>query len=144
MHAIQAYVLSWAVESAKAAPKIGGFEMMAGAVYPQWSLALHPGLAQSLPPLKPGQAPFARWGGIDFGFRNPFAAIWGHLEPPDILCVTGERYGSGLTVEEHARHLPKSVMWFCDPSGAGEIRRLRLMNFTALGAENALREGIAA
>jgi hypothetical protein len=26
-----------------------------------------------------------RWCGIDFGFRNPFAAIWGHLQAPGTL-----------------------------------------------------------
>ena len=30
-------------------------------------------------------------GGIDFGFRNPFAALWGRVMD-DVLWITGERY----------------------------------------------------
>lgn len=35
-------------------------------------------------------------------------------------------------------------MCFCDTSGSGEIRRLRLLDHKALAGENSLREGIAA
>src|SRR5262249_16489507 len=31
-------------------------------------------------------------GGIDFGFRNPFAAVWGVLDRDGILLLTGEHY----------------------------------------------------
>ena len=35
-----------------------------------------------------------RVGGIDFGFRNPFAAVWGALDRDDVLWITGERYAA--------------------------------------------------
>jgi hypothetical protein len=31
-------------------------------------------------------------GGIDFGFRNPFAALWGVLDRGGVLWLTGEHY----------------------------------------------------
>ncbi len=45
-------------------------------------------------------------GGIDFGFRNPFAAIWGTLGTNDTLCLTGEHYSREKPLSYHAAHLP--------------------------------------
>lgn len=64
-------------------------------------------------------------GGIDFGFHNPFAAIYGHLDHDDVLWITGMRYKSGCTIPTHQEALPKNVRWWCDPSGAEPIRQLR-------------------
>jgi hypothetical protein len=134
------------------------FEMPAGAVYPQWSAALTSGLAHSHrrnpPPWNPDAIDIQQArsrppgtptvGGIDFGFRNPFAAIWGYVAEGDVLCITGERYGSGQPLEDHVPHLPRGCLWYCDPSGAGEIVRLRRLDIKAIRGNNAIREGIAA
>jgi len=37
-----------------------------------------------------------RVGGIDFGFRNPFAAVWGILDPDGIYHVTSRGNNRGL------------------------------------------------
>ena len=39
-----------------------------------------------------------RVGGIDFGFRNPFAAVWGFVDGDTVLWLTGEHYS------RHVRH----------------------------------------
>jgi hypothetical protein len=85
-----------------------------------------------------------RVGGIDFGFRNPFAAVWGLLDPDGVLWLTGEYYKAGRPLSEHARHLPRDVEWFVDPAGAGERAELRRADFCVRAGKNALREGIAA
>jgi hypothetical protein len=83
-------------------------------------------------------------GGIDFGFRNPFAAIWDHVDPAGVLWILGERYDRQKSLSEHARALPRDVTWYCDPSGATERNELRLAGFTVVAARNAIRPVIAA
>ena len=60
-------------------------------------------------------------GGIDFGWRNPFAAIWGVLDHDDVLWIDNERYLRETPVSDHAAALPKDVMWYADPAGRTEI-----------------------
>jgi hypothetical protein len=88
----------------------------------------------------PGQ----RVGGLDFGVRNPFAAVWGVLDRDDILWLTGEHYCREQVLKYHVQHLPRDVMWYADPSGAREIKELRSADFKVRGGDNDLRTGIAA
>jgi len=37
-----------------------------------------------------------RVGGIDFGFRNPFAAIWAIVDQGGVLWLTGEHLNNQL------------------------------------------------
>ncbi len=83
-------------------------------------------------------------GGIDFGFRNPFAAVWGVLDRDDVLWLTGEHYARQKTLSFHADHLPRDVTWYADPAGATERAELRHAGFTISEGYNALRPGIAA
>src|SRR5260370_670053 len=66
-------------------------------------------------------------GGLDFGWRNPFAAIWGVLDADDVLWIAGERYASQVPLHHHAASLKElgSVTWYADPSGRTEIEELR-------------------
>ncbi len=83
-------------------------------------------------------------GGIDFGFRNPFCALWGTLDRDDVLWVWGERYLRETPLHEHARALPKKTMWYADPAGATEIEELRAAGHTVRKGKNDIRAGIAA
>jgi hypothetical protein len=56
-----------------------------------------------------------RVGGLDFG--DNFAAVWGVLDHEGVLWLTDEHYHAGLTLAQHARYLPREVMWYSDPSG---------------------------
>jgi len=47
-----------------------------------------------------------RIGGIDFGFRNPFAAVWGVVDRDGVLWLTHEHYGREQPLSYHAAHLP--------------------------------------
>jgi hypothetical protein len=85
-----------------------------------------------------------RVGGIDFGFRNPFAAVWGVLDRGGVLWLTGEHYARQKPLSYHAQHLPRDVTWYADPSGATERCELRCAGFTVREGDNALRPGIAA
>lgn len=55
-------------------------------------------------------------GGIDFGFSNPFAAVYGHLDHDGVLWITGCRYVRQCTLPIHAEALPKGVRYWCDPA----------------------------
>jgi hypothetical protein len=83
-------------------------------------------------------------GGIDFGFRNPFAAVWGVLDKEGILWLTGEHYLRQRPVSYHADHLPRDVYWYADPSGANERTELLYRGFKVVAGINDLRPGIGA
>ena len=82
-------------------------------------------------------------GGIDFGFRNPFAAVWGILDHRNVLWLTHEHYGRGKALSEHLRQLPRDVTWYVDPSGANERTEMRIQGFNAIPGDNAIRPGIS-
>ncbi len=110
------------------------FEALEGLVYPDFAAcAIHQSIDIS-----------PTVGGIDFGYRNPFAALWGHVDGDGTLWITGERYATKQTIHEHAPHLPRKVTWYADPAGAQEIASLRLMGLVVRRAGNELRAGIAA
>jgi hypothetical protein len=118
------------------------FEALEGLVFPDFSSLV--GLAPADSPLA-GFAPTGKLvGGIDFGYRNPFAALWGVLDRDDVLTITGERYARETPLHDHARHLPTGVTWYADPAGAQEIASLRQAGFLVYKANNDLRPGIAA
>jgi hypothetical protein len=83
-------------------------------------------------------------GGIDFGWRNPFAAVWGVLDRDDVLWIGQERYGREIPLHEHAAALPRKVLWFADPAGRTEIEELRVANLVVRSGFNDIRLGIAA
>lgn len=64
-------------------------------------------------------------GGMDFGLRNPFVALWGYEDHDGVIWITECYYKRELTVPEHSPKLPKGVKWQCDPAGAQEILQLR-------------------
>ena len=55
-------------------------------------------------------------GGIDWGWANPFAAVWGHFDGDNVLWLTGGRYRSQSTLKEHSEAIPDHVEWWCDPA----------------------------
>jgi len=112
------------------------FEALEGLVYPDFARCVVPA-GETVPEGR-------RVGGIDFGFRNPFAAVWGVLDRDGVLRLTGEHYARQMPLSDHARHLPRAVTWYADPSGATERCELRCAGFTVLEGDNALRPGIAA
>jgi Terminase large subunit, T4likevirus-type, N-terminal/Terminase RNaseH-like domain len=85
-------------------------------------------------------------GGIDFGWRNPFAAIWGVLDSEDVLWVLGERYLRETPLHEHRDALKSqgAVMWYADPAGRTETEELRSAGLTVRRGDNDISAGIAA
>jgi len=111
------------------------FEALEGLVYPDFQVFC---AVEDAPKVKP------TLGGIDFGFRNPFAALWGHTDGDGILWITGERYECQQTIHEHAGHLPRGITWYADPAGAQEIAALRQFGVVVRRGDNDIRAGIAA
>lgn len=113
------------------------FTALEGLVYPDFAAAL-----VDTVPVSSGKAV----GGIDFGWRNPFAAVWGTLDHDDVLWLTGERYLTRTPLHDHAAALRRlgGITWFADPSGATEIAGLRAAGLTVRSGDNDLRAGIAA
>jgi hypothetical protein len=112
------------------------FESLQGLVYPDFEQAC---AVDAVPPLA-GK----RLGGLDFGFRNPFAALWGYLDADDVLWIMHERYLRETPLHEHVRVLPKEVTWYADPAGRQEIEALRYAGLVVRRGVNEIRAGIAA
>ncbi len=83
-------------------------------------------------------------GGIDFGFRNPFAALWGVLDRDDVLWIGQERYVRETPIYEHARALPRHVLWYGDPARRTETEELRRAGLKVHPGTNDIQAGIAA
>jgi len=115
----------------------GSFVSMEGLVYPDFTEGILD--QETVPEGRPV-------GGIDFGWRNPFAAVWGVLDAADVLWIAGERYGSEVPLHQHAAALreQRNVTWYADPSGRTEIEELRAAGLRVLPGVNSLRLGIAA
>jgi len=111
------------------------FGALTGLVYPNFAQSLHDSAA-----LVSGEAV----GGIDFGWRNPFAAVWGVRTRDDVLWLVGERYRSRTPLFEHARALPGKTLWYADPAGRTEIEELRAAGIKVWPGNNTLSGGIAA
>jgi hypothetical protein len=111
------------------------FEALEGLVYPDFGRCVVDG---------PAPAEGRKVGGIDFGFHNPFAALWGVVDEGGVLWLTGEHYDRQKPLSYHARHLPEGVMWYADPSGATERAELICAGFRVAKGNNALGAGIGA
>ena len=113
------------------------FTALEGLVYPEFPAAL----VDAVPRLSGRTV-----GGIDFGWRNPFAAVWGTLDADDVLWLTGERYSSRVPFADHASALaalPTSA-WWADPAGPNEIAAFRQAGLVVRRGTNAIRAGLAA
>jgi hypothetical protein len=113
------------------------FTSLEGLVYPDFDLALTDDW-----PDPQGR----RVGGIDFGWRNPFAAVWGVLDRDDVLWIGGERYLQQTPLREHAAALKQQKVgtWYADPAGRTDIEALRTAGLPVRASANPIRPGIAA
>lgn len=112
----------------------GLFTTMEGLVFPDFATAICEANAK---------AEGANVGGIDFGWRNPFAAVWGVHDNDDVLWVLHERYRSQTPLSDHAAALPREVMWHADPAGRTEMEELRRNGLHVRSGENSICRGIA-
>jgi hypothetical protein len=117
------------------------FGSVAGLVYPDFAKQVTGGRREQV---AAARAYGKKLGGIDFGFRNPFAAVWGHLDFDDVLWLTGEHYQRERPLSSHAQHLPRDFLWLADPEGAGEISELRGAGFKVRKAKNQVQLGLQA
>jgi hypothetical protein len=125
------------------------FQALEGLVYPDFARCVlpHPSIRSPLwgeGPMRGIIPPGKKFGGIDFGYRNPFAAVWGVLDRDDVLWLTGEHYCRAQPLSYHAPRIPRDVTWYADPSGAGEISELNCAGFVVRRGNNSIRPGITA
>ena len=114
------------------------FEALEGLVYPDFGACI-----VDIWPLPSGRPV----GGIDFGWRNPFAALWGVVDRDDVLWIGNERYLRETPLHDHARallDLAPRAMWYADPAGRTEIEELRAAGLAVRRGDNDIRLGVAA
>ena len=75
------------------------FEVLEGLVYPDFARCVapvgEPGASAT------GVLTGRKVGGIDFGFRNPFAAVWGVVDRDDVLWLADEGYERNRPLSHH-------------------------------------------
>ena len=123
----------------------GLFTTLAGAVYPNIGDAL-----VTLDKTRYNEIVYGGgmyYGGIDFGWNDPFCALSGLLDNDDVLWVWYERYLSKTPIEKHADALPKfpgrGVKWFCEHEPE-LVNKLRKGGHLCVKATKAILPGIEA
>ena len=79
------------------------FTALEGLVYPDFGTRC---VTDDAAALRAGA--WSRVGGIDFGWRNPFAAVWGVLDRDDVLWIGWERYLRETPLHLHAAALRRT------------------------------------
>jgi hypothetical protein len=121
------------------------FEALEGVVYPDFAnCVVHIGGSKAAANLHPVVPAGRKVGGMDWGFRNPFAAIWGILDRDDVLWITGEHYEHERPLSYLIQKIPRDVSWYADPSGTAEIIEMVEANFIVNPGRNPVRLGIGA
>lgn len=64
-------------------------------------------------------------GGMDFGVRNPFVALWGYEDHDGVMWIVECYYVRERTIPEHSKELPTDIQWWVDPAGAQERLQLQ-------------------
>ena len=117
---------------------MGKFGRMEGLVYEQvnWIKAF---------PLPAGTE---YYGGIDWGFTNPFALVIRALTPDGYHYRVAEFYKTGLTEEDivnvcrQRKQIWNIKAFIADPSGADKIKALNRAGLNCIAGNNSVRTGI--
>jgi hypothetical protein len=117
------------------------FESVEGLVHPRFAQQVRGG---RLADEKRAWAYGKKVGGIDFGYTQPFAAVWGVLDYDGVLWLTGEHYSRERVLAYHAAQLPRDVVWTADPSEPGQIAELKAAGFKVRKAVNDRTLGMTA
>ena len=116
------------------------FARMSGLVYPDIMRCKAPSLLVQSKLKEPGR----RYGGLDFGWNDPFVGLAGHLTADNHLWLFYERYKRLTPIGEHAAKLPFNITYYADPSRPDQMRELRVAGHTIRKATNDILIGIDA
>ena len=113
----------------------GKFTKPAGLIYPEYET------------VEPFEIPkgWYVFGGVDFGFNNPFAVVW-IAEDPDsgTFYVFDEFKRSGLTIDEMEKVLKKrSCIYYGDPASKEALETLRARGIDIRPAKKDVLAGIS-
>jgi phage terminase large subunit len=126
---------------------MGLFTKLSGLVYPDYDQVI----SNEDPQPIISTAIKHKWeffGGLDFGFRDPFVALVAVEDPTTkILHLIYEHYLDRTTIPKHFQILEKanmanSVVYFGDPSGAQQIADLHSFGLQVIKANNDILAGI--
>lgn len=83
----------------RASMRDGSWDVLDGQVFAEWSRDRHV--------LQPFQLPasWPRYAGIDYGYKRPFAVVWGAVDNDGRAWIYRERYEAEVTEEEQARRI---------------------------------------
>ncbi len=139
-------LLSRLSPTARKARQRGEYVPLEGRVFEVYGRASH------VIPARPLPASWARYRGIDFGTRNPFACVWAAIDPADdVMHIYREHYAAGLQTQRHGEILNglsdgEVFEWnVADPEDRqGRITLANDCDIVTLAAYKSVREGIDA
>jgi phage terminase large subunit len=128
---------------------LGQWVAAEGLVYDEFDPAVH------LVDPFPGGFPPKEWErfiSVDFGFNNPFVAMWVAVSPDDRLYVYRELYQTGLLVEDAAKEMQKVIdrdpappsRIVCDHDAEDRATLERHLGRTTIAAKKDVKPGIDA
>jgi phage terminase large subunit len=100
----------------------GQFTELRGMVYPSFATCLI-----DRAEMPEGWQNWDKYGGIDFGYHNPFVALNAVRSPDDVLYVYEEHYRAEMLLNEHAKRLRPGTQYFADPSAKQDIEELKAL-----------------
>lgn len=120
----------------------GEFGRMSGLVYDCWDDALNI--------VKPFELPAGTryFGGIDWGYTEPFVLVVRAITPDGRHYLVSEFYKSGMTISDMIQVAKQKkqtygiVRFYCDPSQPGSIEEFNRNGLPAQGADNDIRRGV--
>ncbi len=88
-------------------------------------------------PLPEGWEEWPRYAGLDFGYNNPTAVLYGAMSPDDVLYIFDEYYESGRTDADNARAAQEQNITraWGDPSSPEAIEEFRRRGWAIRGCE---------
>ncbi len=116
---------------------------ISGVVYPEWNEDIH--VIEELPGEIEG---WQRYGGIDFGYTNPFVYLLGCTDPDGRLYIVDEHYKSRMLIKNHAEIIKRKndnhIVNIVADHDAQDIAELRVYGITMKKAQRAITVGIKA
>ena len=123
---------------------------LSGLVYPDFPECV----SDSYPAVAAAQGSPTWFGGIDWGFNNPFCALWGFRTRDDVLWIVKERYKRQTALHEHVGALKaerplgspegSAILWHADPAGPTGIQECRSAGLRVRRGSNDIQLGIMA
>lgn len=120
------------------------FDMRYRGLFRKLSGLIYPDFTQENIVTKPFDIPkeWTVFGGIDFGWNNPFVALKLAIDKDDNIYIFDEYCQAGRYLKDHAEYLKKEITYYADPSAKQDIEELKSLGFNLKSGVSDVDRGI--